>query len=282
MQDFSVYQGKTVAITGSTGGLGRELVFQLAAVRAALILLDRNQEKAAALERELLSLCPTLRIRRIAVDMADFSSVRAATEALIALSPDAFIANAGAYKIPRHITDIGYDNVFQINFISPYYMIRRLREALPDIRAVAVGSIAHTYSKIDEGDTDFRTRKSAGKVYGNAKRYLMLALHMLYRETGGYLAVVHPGITPTGITAHYPKLLYAIIKYPMRLIFMKPKRAARSLLIGLLSETPEGMWWGPRLFGIWGGPRLSCIKAYQTPDADKASRAAEEIYRSLC
>ena len=39
-------------------------------------------------------------------------------------------------------------------------------------RIVAVSSIAHNYSEIDERDVDFSTRRKASIVYGNAKRYL--------------------------------------------------------------------------------------------------------------
>lgn len=37
--------GQRVALTGATGGLGRELCFYLAGLGAELILLDRSREK---------------------------------------------------------------------------------------------------------------------------------------------------------------------------------------------------------------------------------------------
>ena len=40
--------GQTVAITGSTGGLGRALCRHLAALGASLLLLDRNAARSAA------------------------------------------------------------------------------------------------------------------------------------------------------------------------------------------------------------------------------------------
>ena len=39
-------RGKTVALTGSTGGLGRELANYLASLGATLVLLDRNRERS--------------------------------------------------------------------------------------------------------------------------------------------------------------------------------------------------------------------------------------------
>ena len=151
-------------------------------------------------------------------------NVKSVTKELENMDIDIFIHNAGAYSIPRKICSSGYDNVFQINFVSPYYMIRTL---LPTLRAkkgmaVAVGSIAHNYSKTDERDIDFRKRSASSKVYGNAKRFLMYSLYELFKnEKEASLSIVHPGITFTNITAHYPKLIFAVIKHPMKIIFMK-------------------------------------------------------------
>ncbi len=273
--------GKRIAVTGATGGLGNALCRHLCRAGAELVLMDRNQERSAALENELKAEFPDVRISRIAVDLVDIESVFRATEELIAAAPDIFLHNAGAYSIPRYMATSGYDNVFTINFVSPYYMARRLLEARPEAKIVAVGSIAHTYSRIDQNDIDFRTRRAASKVYGNAKRYLMLALHALARDTGAPLAVVHPGISATNITAHYPKPIYALIKHPMKWIFMKPKKASLSILEGCYTDTPFGTWIGPRLFGIWGRPRLGRIAACKGDEVAKARVAADRIYRSL-
>ena len=118
---------------------------------------------------------------------------------------------------------------------------------------VAVGSIAHNYSKINPQDADFSSVRAASKVYGNAKRFLMFSLYGLLDK--GKVSITHPGITVTGITAHYPKPIYAIIKYPMKLIFMSPKRAALSILRGLFEDSGECEWIGPRVFNVWGLPK---------------------------
>ncbi len=271
---------KTVAVTGCTGGLGRALCFQLAAAGASLIMLDRNPEKSRALAEELQRRFPGLRITGITTELEDMDGVRQVTEQLISLKPDVFIANAGAYHIPRHTCSSGYENVFQINFISPYYMARRLCEGLPAIKIVAVGSIAHTYAVIDEGDVDFSTRKRAALCYGNSKRILMLALAEKYKEEPQRLAIVHPGITVTNITNHYPKVILALIKQPMKVIFMKPQKAVLSIVQGVSQATPYGSWIGPRLFGIWGKPKKQRLRAVFTADSQKAATIAEKIYRT--
>ena len=112
--------GKRVAISGSTGGLGRELCFYLASLGAELILIDRNQEKSKSLAHELRQSFSRLSITHIRADMSDMESVREAADSLLRINIDYLILNAGAYSIPRCKCDTGYDNVFQINFVSPY------------------------------------------------------------------------------------------------------------------------------------------------------------------
>ena len=272
--------GKTVAITGSTGGLGRELCRYLAMLGASLILVDRNIDKSEALAKELKGEFGELSVSFVKADMSDMESVKNAEESLSKMSVDHLILNAGAYSIPRCRTDIGYDNVFTINFISPYYLARRL---LPGIEArggriVAVSSIAHNYSKIDERDVDFSTRRKASLVYGNAKRYLTYSLFALNSDA---VSIAHPGISFTGITNHYPKLIFALIKHPMKIIFPHPKRACLSILSGVFTDCKNREWIGPAIFDIWGLPKKKRLRTASSEEAEKIAILAEEIYQNV-
>ncbi|MBR5451724.1 MAG: SDR family NAD(P)-dependent oxidoreductase [Clostridia bacterium] len=272
-------KGKTVAITGSTGGLGNELCFYFARLGANLVLVDRNREKSENFARTLKDKY-SVRVTLITADLEDRYSVTIATELIKKEKPDIFIHNAGAYSIPRHKTKQGLDNVFAINFASPYYMIKELIPTLRETkgRVIAVSSIAHNYSKSDPDDIDFSNRTAASKVYGNAKRYLMCALWELFKnETGVKLAIAHPGITPTGITAHYPAWIYAIIKYPMKVIFMRPKVAALSVLKGVFEETGYMEWIGPWLFDIWGRPIKKKLCTVSETESKRIFETAEQI-----
>lgn len=275
--------GKTVAVSGSTGGLGRELCRYLARLGASLLLLDRNPARAEALCADLVRHY-AVSVRYIPLDLSEITSVRAAVHLLKAEPLDALILNAGAYSIPRKTCTTGLDNVFQINFASPYYMVKELLPLLRERggRVVAVGSIAHNYSRTDEADVDFATRQKASLVYGNAKRYLMFALHELFRdEKRAHLAITHPGISFTGITAHYPKLIFAIIKHPMKVIFMKPKKACLSILRGLFLSCEYGTWIGPRFFDVWGMPKKKRLTTCPPEERARIAAHAERIYASL-
>ena len=279
----SSLKGKKIAVTGTTGGLGKELCRYLARLGASLILMDRNAKRSEAFRDELKASFGT-DVKCINIELEDMESVKGATEALKAENVDVFIHNAGAYSIPRHKCVSGYDNVFQINFVSPYYIIKELLPSLRERggRVVAVGSIAHNYSKYDENDIDFSGRKKASKVYGNAKRYLMFSLLELFKnESEVTLSVTHPGITFTNITAHYPKLIFAVIKHPMKVIFMKPKKAALSVLKGVFDGCGSREWIGPRVFDVWGYPNKKTLKTCSEQEVSRIHEIAEDIYSKL-
>ncbi len=281
LENTSSLKGKTVAVTGTTGGIGRELCRYLAGLGANLILLDRNKERSQSFAKELKESFGA-DVRCITVDLEDVQSVEAATESLKTEPIDTFIHNAGAYKIPMRVCKSGYNNVFQINFLSPYYMIKELLPLLSARggRVVAVSSIAHNYSKTDASDIDFSSRTASSYIYGNAKRYLTFSLIRLFENVkGADLSIVHPGISFTGITNHYPPLIFALIKEPMKVIFMKPKKACLSVLKGVFQNTEGFSWIGPRIFNIWGFPKIKRLRTCDESEADFIFDTAEKISR---
>lgn len=277
---YSSLSGKTVVLSGSTGGIGVHLARYLLLLGARLLLLDRNREKAEALKEKLLCEFPSAEIKLLSADLSNEKAVAGAADRLADEPIDFLILNAGAYKIPKSICQSGYNNIFLINCALPLYLVNRL---LPSLRArngrvVAVGSIAHRYSKTDPADTDFSSRRADSLLYGNAKRRLMFSLYNLFENEGeATLSVVHPGITLTNITNHFPKLIFALIKYPMKVIFMPPKRACLSIIEGLFLECKTGEWIGPRVFDIWGKSKKRKLKI----SLDEMARVARESERVL-
>lgn len=276
--------GKTVAITGSTGGLGQEICRYILKLGGSLVLIDRNPEKSLRFEKKLKQEFNNADIYCIIANLEDINSVKAACNKIKKISIDIFIHNAGAYSIPRKISNTGLDNVFTINFAAPYYITKQL---LPSLKArkgrvVVVGSIAHNYGKTDPDDIDFKSRKKPSLVYGNSKRYLMFSMFELLKSYPEIkLSVVHPGITFTNITSHYPKWLFAIIKNPMKVIFMPPRIAALSIIKGIFTDTEYFTWIGPKFFNVWGKPRKKKLKTCAIDESRQIFENAEKIYEIL-
>ncbi len=274
--------GKTVAISGSTGGLGKEICKHLASLGADLILMDRNSTKSNEFITELKYTFSNLKARHIRLDLEDFSSVKETAFTLKNTEFDVLIHNAGAYKIEKKICSTGYGNIFQINFLSPYYITKELYDKIikNSIKVVVVGSIAHNYSKTDTDNVDFHNKTACSLIYGNAKRYLMFSLFKLFENTN-LLSIVHPGITFTNITNHYPKLIFAIIKHPMKIIFNKPKTASLNIIKGIFDYTNTNEWIGPRLFNIWGSPNKKKLNTCTDEEITTISNTAEAIYHKI-
>ena len=282
-QNGRTLEGKTVAVTGVTGGLGRPICEGLLTLGARLVLLSRDREKTGELLQALYGEFPQAHLFWVPLDLADMDSVRSAVRELAGLPVDVLIHNAGAYQLPAEPCDTGFQQVFQINFLSPYYMTRALLPCLEERRGkvIVVGSIAHKYRRSNPENPDF-TGKRIPLIYGNSKRYLMFATEQLMQEHPQVrFAIAHPGLAFTAMSNHFSRFTYALLKYPMKLLYMKPEKAARSIVRAVFVKVPAGRWIGPRHFHIWGNPKVS--KLQSCPEKEKKSmfRTSEKLIRRL-
>ena len=284
-QNTHSLKGKTVAITGSTGGLGGEICKILASLNARLVLLNRNEEKTQIQIEELKTRYPNLQIKFVKTDMQNIESVKQTCLKLNHQEIDILILNAGAFNLPRKKSSLGYDNVFQINFVSAYYLTKKLLSQLqsrPDSKVVVVGSIAHAYAKLNSSDIDYSTEEDVQKVYGNSKRFLMFSLYKLFEtEKHVKLSITHPGITLTGITQNYKKIFLPIIKLSMKLLYMPPKKACLSIIKGVFDQTSTGYWIGPERKNIWGYPKKRPLEVCSEQECEDIFKIAEKIYAKL-
>ena len=278
-------KGKLIAITGASGDLGKEVSFVLASLGANLLFINRNKEKSAKLKSDILEKYKNIEIREVILDLENFSNVKENIDKICNYPIDVLILNAGAYKLKRKISDLGFDNVYQINFISQYYIAKKVLETMKDRKQgkiVVVSSIAHNYSKINLSDVDFKNNNKCSKVYGNSKRFLMYSFCELFKnEENIKLSIVHPGISYTNITSHYPKWIFRFIKYPMKVIFNKPKKASLSIVRGIYDDCGYLEWIGPRWFNIWGYPSKKRLKSSNIKERTDIFNIAERIYKQL-
>lgn len=274
-------QNKTVVITGATGGLGKELCHMLASRGANLVFACRNQRLADDLKNKIIEKHPTSQISFVSLDLSNMENVKSSVEYLKQLPQiDYFICNAGVYNVPVKKLDSGYNNIFTINFLYPYYMIKKLMDKFREnkTRVIAVSSIAHTYSKMNLQDIDFSIAKKPSKIYGNSKRFLTFGLFELFKnETQTTLSIVHPGITLTNMTNHYPKSINWLVKIGIKLLFPSPKKATFNLIYGTAVPTKYHTWIGPVLFNIWGKPKIKKLKTTSIEESQKIFEIAENL-----
>ena len=199
--------GKTICITGSTGDLAQIFTEKLAKMGANFIFANRNKEKSEKQKKQLIEKFPDIKIQILNVNYEDMNSVKLLVCKLKQIHIDILILNAAVYNVQRKTTTSGFDSVFQVNFISQYYIAKQLLTNLRKIKnskIVVVGSIAHDYSKANFNDIQKLKTKKSSIAYGNSKRFLMASMQKLLENHPVKLSVVHPGITLTQMTSHYP------------------------------------------------------------------------------
>lgn len=276
--------GKTVCITGSTGGLAQRFTIKLASLGANFIFANRNKEKSEKQKQEILAKFPNAKIKILIVDMFDMNSVKLFVCKLKQQHVDILIMNSAVYNVPRTTSASGFDNVFQINFVSAYYIIKQMIPSLRKVKnskVVVIGSIAHNYSKVDFSDIQKLKTKRSSIIYGNSKRFLMFSLYKLFENTPVDLSIVHPGVTLTQMTNHYPKFINWFVKIGIKILFPSPEKACLSILSGIFSSTQNNEWIGPGKFNVWGYPKKQKLKTCSPTETSKIFDTAEEIYKNL-
>ena len=246
-------------------------------------MVNRSEEKSRALRDSLKKEFPQAEISWYLCDLEDPGQVASLCRELKALPIDVLMLNAGTYAIPRALSSAGYDTVFETNFLSHYRMVKALLPVLKarQTKVVATGSIAHRFHLSDPEDIDFANHSGANDIYGNSKRYLMFALMELLQKEKVPFAVGHPGICFTGITSHYPPKLLKIVRFSMRLLFMHPEKACRSMVEAVFTDVPYLYWIGPGIFDIWGNPRMKALTSCDAAERTAIFEQAEKICGSL-
>ena len=274
-------QGRVVVITGAAGGLGSIVTRDLLKANAKIIMLERDVEKMDALAKKLHEEFPNAEIESIKIDLNQIRSVHDVAMQLVNRRIDYLILNAGVYNVPLSTSELGYNNVFQINFIGQYYLTKLLLPALQRTKGkvVPVTSIAHNFVKLDENDIDYTKNAKGTKVYGNSKRFITLALSELFKDRDDVrLALVHPGVTLTPMTNAKNN---AFIGATMKMIFPKAEVAALSIVKGVFVDINYDEWIGPKVKNIWGAPTVQKLPTATAEERAKIFNLAENICKVI-
>ena len=274
-------KNKLIAITGSTGGLGKNVCQSLAGEGANFIFIDRNLSKSKSFANKIIEKYPQIKIDFVTCDFSDFESVKNAIKELESFDIDVLILNSGIFNVPVKKLDSGFNNIFQVNFLYQYFLARFLAEKNVIKKVVAVGSVAYKCSKFNANDIDYSTSKKDMKIYGNSKRFLMFSLCEHFKEKNISFSLAHPGITQTNMTSHYPKWINWFVKICMTILFTSSKKAARNIVCAVKEDCDYCCWIGPRIFNIWGKPKQKKIKGVNELEKNAINEASDNIYQML-
>jgi len=240
--------GKVVAVTGATGGIGKEIARGLVRLGADVVIGARDAQRGEATRAELSSSGTEGNVSVLPLDVADLSSVRAFAASFTARHGrlDALVNNAGAWFSDRRQSPDGHELTLATNVLGPHLLTELLLDALrsaPSARVVnIVSSIVGDY---DPTDLQFARRRYDGyKAYAQSKQ----ALTMLTWGLAGRLAgqsvtanTAEPGFVRTDFNAnaHGPRAM--MINLMARLFADSPEKGADTPLWAVSAPELEGV-----------------------------------------
>ncbi|GMR51021.1 hypothetical protein PMAYCL1PPCAC_21216, partial [Pristionchus mayeri] len=137
-------QGKTIAITGTTSGLGAVTSRSLALAGASVLCLNRNKSATEQQMPKLGSKRDDVDMIFIECDLSSIASVRAAAEKVIRTIDhiDVLILNAGIYQPTEPATLDGLEATFGVNHVGHFHLatlLLLLLEKSAPSRIVVIG-----------------------------------------------------------------------------------------------------------------------------------------------
>jgi len=188
-----------ILITGSTGGLGREVASKLAATGAHIIVHGRNRERGQALVDEIESE-GIGSARFYAADLGSYAQVRELAETIQRDYDrlDVLINNAGIWLegSDRPISADGHELHFQVNYLSGFLLTRLLLPLIVDSTPSRIVNVASAAQRpIDFGDVMLERGYDDGRAYAQSKLAQVMFTFDLAEELAGADVIVsslHP------------------------------------------------------------------------------------------
>jgi NAD(P)-dependent dehydrogenase (short-subunit alcohol dehydrogenase family) len=234
-----VMNTKVCVVTRAASGLGKAVALELAKSGAMVILIPRDPERGARVQREISNATDNPNVELELGDLSNLSSVR--NLAVILLNQhekiDVLINNPAVYRKQRRVTVDGYEEMFAANHLGPYLLTRHLIDSL---RASSSGRIimvtAPSATQLDFDDLQGERQFNPLKAYGASKMANLLFTFQLadrLQDTNIRVNAVNPGLVRSSLLEEIPVPL----RYPAWLVASRPEQAAREIV--RLAAEPE-------------------------------------------
>jgi retinol dehydrogenase 14 len=249
MADTASMNGKTVLITGGTGGIGRAAAAGLASMGARVGITGRDRgradEAAAAISRQ----SGGARVDVFVADMSSQTEVRRLAGEVLATYPrlDVLLNNVGGFWSHRHVTADGLERTFALNHLAPFLLTSLLLDRLIDsapARIVTVASAAQSMGTINFDDLMGERKYSGQQAYNQSKLANVMFTYELAKQlegSGVTATVLHPGMTNTAFSAEDPSRAFAPLVAVMRPFMKSPARGAETPIYLASSLEAEGV-----------------------------------------
>lgn len=212
-----------IFMTGATSGLGKVSALNAAINGAAVIVLARNQSKAAALAHTFETRHPESsgRIEIVHGNLSSLSSIQSACQNVVTKYPviDVLVNNAGIMNFEHIETEDGIEETLQVNLIAPILICHLLFKALQKSNSP---KIIFTSSALHQGTIQFHNLEfnndfSSFKSYRQSKLGVILCvkyLSQVWKSQHISIYALHPGMVNTNLGRNagwFSKLIFSIM-----------------------------------------------------------------------
>jgi retinol dehydrogenase-14 len=200
--------GRTVLVTGGSGGIGFETARALALAGATVGLTARDAGRGAAARDAISEAAGHDRVELYLCDFEDLTAVHRLVDEVRSVHEclDVLVNNAGAIFSMRGLTAQGLELTWQVDHLCAFLLTNLLSDLLAAAspsRVITVSSDAHlrAVQGIDFDDPSLERAWSPFKAYAQAKLANVMFAYELARrwEMRGVMSnAVHPGPVRSG------------------------------------------------------------------------------------
>ena len=282
MADAHLMAGKSVLVTGGTGGIGKATAIGLAALGARVGITGRDPARTEAAAASIRAAPGSPAVDAFAADMSVQAGVRHLAAQVLDTYPrlDVLVNNAGGFWAHRHITADGLERTFALNHLAPFLLTSLLLDRLTataPARIITVSSGAHARGRIDFDDLQGEQNYSGQRAYSQSKLANVMFTYELARRldgTGVTATVLHPGVVRTSFGAEDQAAYLAVMIGVGRLFMKSPARGARTPVY--LASSPEAEGITGRYF-VNRKPKTSSKASYDTIAAARLWRVSADL-----
>lgn len=266
---------KTFLITGTTSGTGYEAARILLAKGATVVMLNRNNTKAAntiaTLKQEVGD---TVNVSNIEMDLASLASVRkAAAEVLKTVARiDALMLNAAIAQVPQQqLTVDGFESQLGVNHYGNFLLQGLLFPLVEQSngRIVTVGSEGYKMGikTIQFNDMNWDHNYNPNSVYSQSKLAQIMTTYELQDrlkkagKTNVKTYACHPGASRTSLIKTSGSLMTRFVWQLMKLspfVQSAENGAYPELMCATELDLDQTAFYGPTGRNYWTGPVGEC------------------------
>jgi retinol dehydrogenase-14 len=253
-------RGKTVLITGATGGIGLAAARELARRGARVVMVGRDPARTAQAAADVASVAaqaapaggatvspvsPGSPVSYLLCDFSSFADIRRLAAEFRARHDrlDVLVNNAGGVNKTRRLSKDGVEMTFAVNHLGYFLLTTLLTDLLvrsAPARVVSVSSVGHRSGTLDFDDLGFERGYRIMRAYSRSKLANVLFSNELARRlagTGVTSNSLHPGAVNTGIWSGAPGWTLPVIQV-LRWFFFISAEKGGSYIVDLVTN-PE-------------------------------------------